>query len=155
PHLRGVPTGQGDKRRAPRGHRSRPRPLQEPDRAARRPHLGRVRAGPRLHLHLHPARGGEGVKARLSTVLTSLTAKYVAVFVLLVAVPAVAVGVYTLSSSYNREKADLIRLQQEKAKSVADSVDRTFAGIAARLSSFHLAGASQSKIDTILGSLPL
>ena len=64
------------------------------------------------------------MKERLASVLTSLTAKYVAVFVLLVAVPAIGISVYTLSSSYNREKADLIRLQQEKAKSVAEAVDR-------------------------------
>ena len=47
------------RRRAPRGHRPRPRPVQEPGRAARRPHLGRVRAGQGLDLHLHAAGGGE------------------------------------------------------------------------------------------------
>ena len=95
------------------------------------------------------------MKERLASVLTSLTAKYVAVFVLLVAVPAVAVGVYTLSSSYNREKADLIRLQQEKAKSVAEAVDRTLTGIADRLGGIHLAGLSQSQGDLVLRPLGL
>ena len=95
------------------------------------------------------------MKERLASVLTSLTAKYVAVFVLLVAVPAVAVGVYTLSSSYNREKADLIRLQQEKAKSVAEAIDRTLTGIADRLGAIHLAGLSQSQGDLVLRPLGL
>ena len=39
--------------------------------------------------------------------LTSLTAKYVAVFVLLVAVPAIGISWYLLDSSYNDNKAAL------------------------------------------------
>jgi len=95
------------------------------------------------------------VKERLVDTLTSLTAKYVAVFTLLAAVPAIAVGAYTLSSSYNREKADLIRLQQEKANSVADAVDRTLTGIAARLGGLHLAGLSPSQQKLLLDPLYL
>ncbi len=63
-HLRGVPAGARHQRRAPGRHRPRPRPVQEPGRAARRPHLGRERAGRGLDLHLHPARGSETVSER-------------------------------------------------------------------------------------------
>jgi two-component system, NtrC family, sensor kinase len=59
------------------------------------------------------------VKERLPRWLTSLTAKYVAIFVLLVAVPAIGISVYLLDSSYNDNKRALIRLQQEKAKTIA------------------------------------
>ena len=67
-------------------------------------------------------------KERLSRWLTSLTAKYVAVFVLLVAVPSLAVAAYTLSSSYDREKRDLIGLQQEKASQLARAIDDRLQG---------------------------
>ena len=67
--------------------------------------------------------------------LNSLTVKYVAVFTLLVAVPALAVAAYTLSSSYDREKRDLTRLQQQKAHQLARAIDdrlqRQVKGIAA------------------------
>ena len=63
---------------------------------------------------------------RLARWLSSLSAKYIAVFVLLVAVPAIGISVYLLDSSYNDNKAALIRLQQEKAKSVAITIDRYF-----------------------------
>ncbi len=55
--LRGVPA---DRRgaRAARGNGPRARALEAPRRAARRPHLGRQRAGRREHVRLHPA--GEG-----------------------------------------------------------------------------------------------
>src|SRR5262245_26297881 len=95
------------------------------------------------------------MKERLTRALTSLTAKYVAVFVLLVAVPALAVAAYTLSSSYNREKADLVRLQREKAKSLADGVDRTLVGIAARLGGIQLQGLSPSQQELLLRPLGL
>ena len=59
-HLRGVPAGARHQRRAPRGNRPRPRPVEEPGRAARRPHLGGAELGQGLDLHLHAARGGQG-----------------------------------------------------------------------------------------------
>ena len=120
-------------RRAPRGHRPRPRPVQEPGRAARRPHLGRVRARQGLDLHLHIAGRGEVVKERLVRVLTSLTAKYVALFVLLVAVPSIGISWYLLNSSYNDNKQALIRLEQDKAKS--------------------LVAAAAQRLDTTVGEL--
>ena len=63
---------------------------------------------------------------RVARWLSSLSAKYIAVFVLLVAVPAIGISVYLLDSSYNDNKAALIRLQQEKAKSVAVTIHRYF-----------------------------
>ena len=53
--LRGVPADRR-RRRAARGHRPRPRALEAPRRAARRPDLGRERARPRQPLRLHAAR---------------------------------------------------------------------------------------------------
>ena len=49
---------------AARGHRPRPCPLEEAGRAARRPDLGRVRAGQGFDLHLHPARRSSVRRAR-------------------------------------------------------------------------------------------
>ena len=56
---------------------------------------------------------------RLTRVLTSLTAKYVAVFVLLVVVPVAATAAYLLRSSYETNKQSILVLQQEKAKTIA------------------------------------
>ena len=47
-------------------------------------------------------------------------------FALLVAVPVICTSVYLLSSSYRDNKRALVRLQQEKAKSVAVTIDRYF-----------------------------
>ena len=63
---------------------------------------------------------------RVARWLSSLTAKYIAVFALLVAVPVICTSVYLLSSSYRDNKRALVRLQQEKAKSVAVTIDRYF-----------------------------
>ena len=50
------------------------------------------------------------MKERLVHALNSLTAKYVAVFTLLVAVPAIGISWYLLDSSYRDNKAALIKL---------------------------------------------
>ena len=63
---------------------------------------------------------------RVARWLSSLSAKYIAVFVLLVAVPAIGISVYLLDSSYNDNKAALIRLQQEKATSIAVTIRQYF-----------------------------
>ena len=63
---------------------------------------------------------------RVARWLASLSAKYIAVFVLLVAVPAIGISVYLLDSSYNDNKAALIRLQQEKATSIAVTIRQYF-----------------------------
>ena len=63
---------------------------------------------------------------RVARWLSSLSAKYIAVCALLVAVPVICTSVYLLSSSYRDNKRALVRLQQEKAKSVAVTIDRYF-----------------------------
>ena len=77
--------------------------------------------------------GGRPVSERVGRWLSSLSAKYIAVFVLLVAVPAIGISVYLLDSSYNDNKAALIRLQQEKAKSLAKTIDQYFLDLKERM----------------------
>jgi hypothetical protein len=76
------------------------------------------------------------VRERLTRWLTSLTAKYVAVFVLLVAVPAIGISVYLLDSSYNDNKSALIRQQREAAKTLAVAVDERLRSTAGQLANF-------------------
>jgi two-component system, NtrC family, sensor kinase len=66
------------------------------------------------------------VSERVARWLSSLSAKYIALFALLVAVPVIGTSVYLLSSSYRDNKRALTRLQQEKAKSVAVAVEQYF-----------------------------
>lgn len=92
---------------------------------------------------------------RMTRWLSSLSAKYIAVFVLLVAVPAIGISVYLLESSYNDNKAALIRLQQEKAKSVAVTIGRYFLDVEERMKAMsgqyldaqHLGGVLQPLLD--------
>ena len=65
--------------------------------------------------------------------LSSLSAKYIAVFALLVAVPVICTSVYLLYSSYQDNKRALTRLQQEKAQSVAVTIDQYFADLTKRM----------------------
>jgi signal transduction histidine kinase len=67
--------------------------------------------------------------------LSSLSAKYIAVFALLVAVPVICTSVYLLNSSYQDNKRALTRLQQEKAKSVSVTIDQYFTDVIARMRS--------------------
>ena len=62
---------------------------------------------------------------RESRWLSSLSAKYIAVFALLVAVPVICTSVYLLYSSYQDNKRALTRLQQENARSVAVTIETT------------------------------
>jgi len=59
------------------------------------------------------------VKQRLSRWLSSLTAKYIAVFVLLVLGSVAATAAYLLYSSYETNKNSLLELQRERATTVA------------------------------------
>lgn len=74
---------------------------------------------------------------RIARWLSSLSAKYIAVFALLVAVPVVCTSVYLLNSSYQDNKRALIRLQQEKAKSVSVTIRQYFKDLIARMNSVH------------------
>jgi two-component system, NtrC family, sensor kinase len=71
--------------------------------------------------------GKRPVTERVGRWLSSLSAKYIAVCALLVAVPVICTSVYLLYSSYRDNKRALVRLQQEKAKSVAVTIERYFA----------------------------
>ena len=70
---------------------------------------------------------------RVARWLSSLSAKYIAVFALLVAVPAIGTSVYLLDSSYQDNKRALTRLQQEKATSVAVTIDQYFFDLTERM----------------------
>jgi signal transduction histidine kinase len=95
------------------------------------------------------------MKERLTGALTSLTAKYVAVFVLLVAVPAVAVAVYTIWSSYDREKRDLIRLQQERANALASTVTLVLQHSVDQLQALEAEGLSPIEVENALAPVRL
>ena len=87
---------------------------------------------------------------RLTRVLTSLTAKYVAVFVLLVAVPAIGISWYLLDSSYNDNKRALIAVQQERADALAGKVEDSLAATIGHLRSAHVDGLSTADHDAVL-----
>jgi signal transduction histidine kinase len=87
--------------------------------------------------------------------LNSLTAKYVAVFTLLVAVPAIGISWYLLDSSYNDNKEALIREQQGEAKALAGLIDRTLVVLADRLGTLQGEGESTSELDSLLHPLVL
>src|SRR6185437_13273311 len=87
-----------------------------------------------LRTGLDPVRNrpvSEPVAQRLS----SLSAKYIAVFALLVAVPVICTSAYLLTSSYQDNKRALTRLQQEKANSVSVTIDQYFKDVIARMRS--------------------
>jgi signal transduction histidine kinase len=73
------------------------------------------------------------VRERVARWLSSLSAKYIGAFALLVAVPVICTSVYLLYSSYEDNKRALARLQQEKARSVALMVDQYFADLTKRM----------------------
>ena len=73
------------------------------------------------------------VSERVARWLSSLSAKYITVFALLVAVPAIGTSAYLLSSSYQENKSALVRLQQEKAKSVAVTIEQYFTDLTKRM----------------------
>ncbi len=67
------------------------------------------------------------MKERLVRWLTSLSAKYVVVFVLLVGVSIVTTGAVQAYFSYQDSKRSLFRLQREKAMALASEVHDFFA----------------------------
>jgi two-component system, NtrC family, sensor kinase len=93
--------------------------------------------------------GGAADGERWRRRLASLSAKYIAVFALLVAVPVIGTSAYLLYSSYQDNKRALTRLQQEKARAVAVAVDQYFEDLTKRMTtvagshlSFTALGAS-------------
>ena len=90
------------------------------------------------------------MKERLVRVLTWLTAKYVALFVLLVAVPSIGISAYLLNSSYNDNKSALIREQQAEATALAGRIDQTILVLADRLRSMQGQGLSSTQLESVL-----
>lgn len=78
------------------------------------------------------------MKERVLTRLVSLSAKYIALFALLVGVPVIGTSAYLLYSSYQDSKRGLIRLQQEKAKSVTATIDQFFKDLTDRLGTVQM-----------------
>jgi two-component system, NtrC family, sensor kinase len=77
--------------------------------------------------------GGAADGERWRRRLASLSAKYIAVFALLVAVPVIGTSAYLLYSSYQDNKHALTRLQQEKARAVAVTIDQYFKDLTKRM----------------------
>jgi signal transduction histidine kinase len=92
------------------------------------------------------------VKERLTHWLTSLTAKYVALFVLLVAVPAIGISAYLLDSSYNDNKRALISVQQEKARQIARAIGGKLEDEANDLAAID-GSASRRDLEALFGYL--
>ena len=85
--------------------------------------------------------------------LSSLSAKYIAVFALLVAVPVICTSVYLLYSSYQDNKRALTRLQQEKAKSVAVTIDQYFNDLTKRMTAMSGRYLSFTALGSVLQPL--
>ncbi len=90
---------------------------------------------------------------RISRWLTSLSAKYIALFALLVALPVAGTAWYLLDSSYKDNKSALIRLQQEKARSIAVTIEQFFDQTISSLAQVHGAGLSERELSPVLQSL--
>jgi signal transduction histidine kinase len=97
--------------------------------------------------------GNRPVSERVARWLSSLSAKYIAVFALLVAVPVICTSVYLLHSSYQDNKRALTRLQQEKAKSVAVTIDRYFRDLTERMKVMYGRYLSFTALGSVLQPL--
>jgi signal transduction histidine kinase len=97
--------------------------------------------------------GNRPVSERVARWLSSLSAKYIAVFVLLVAVPVIGTSVYLLYSSYQDNKRALTRLQQEKARSVAVTIDQYFIDLTTRMKAMSGRYLSFTALGSILQPL--
>ena len=90
---------------------------------------------------------------RVARWLSSLSAKYIAVFALLVAVPVICTSVYLLYSSYQDNKRALTRLQQEKAKSVAVTIEQYFSDRTNRMKAMQGRYLSFTALGSVLQPL--
>jgi two-component system, NtrC family, sensor kinase len=84
---------------------------------------------------------------------TGLTAKYAVLFALLVALPVIGVSAYLLDSSYKDNKKALIRVQRERANTLAAVVSQSLNQIADRLGSVQGEGLSRGRLDLVLRPL--
>ena len=97
--------------------------------------------------------GNRPVSERVARWLSSLSAKYIAVFALLVAVPVIGTSVYLLYSSYQDNKRALTRLQQEKAKSVAVTINQYFNDLTKRMTAMSGRYLSFTALGSVLQPL--
>jgi len=95
------------------------------------------------------------MKERFIQWLTSLSAKYMALFALLVAVPAIGTAAYLLDSSYQDNKDALIHVQEAKAQALADTVTQSLSAIVDRLGSLSGEGLPQNDLEDVLRPLLL
>jgi signal transduction histidine kinase len=93
------------------------------------------------------------VTERVGRWLSSLSVKYIAVCALLVAVPLICTSAYLLSSSYRDNKRALVRLQQEKANSVAVTIERYFADRTKRMEGIDAQHLSFTALGAVLHPL--
>ena len=84
------------------------------------------------------------MRDRLLRWARSLTAKYIALFVLLVAVPAAGVAAYLLDSSYNDNKRAHIRFEEDRAAALAAQIQERLETTVGQLESFYLGSVSGS-----------
>jgi signal transduction histidine kinase len=80
----------------------------------------------------------------------SLSAKYMALFAVLITVPVAGTSIYLLDSSYSDNKSALIRLQQEKARSLALAIDQMLNEQETRLAAIDLRGVPPARRATAL-----
>ena len=97
--------------------------------------------------------GNRPVSERVARWLSSLSAKYIAVFALLVAAPVIGTSVYLLYSSYQDNKRALTRLQQEKAKSVAVTINQYFSDLTKRMTAMSGKYLSLTALGSLLQPL--
>ena len=95
------------------------------------------------------------MKERTAGWLTSLSAKYIVLFVLLVGVPVVATSVYLLYSSYQDNKRALIGLQEAKARALAEQVGQSLTDVVNRLEAIHASDLSAAERELVLRPLLL
>ena len=75
-----------------------------------------------------------------------------AVFTLLVAVPAIGISGYPLDASYNDNKPALIREQQAKATALAGRMDQMRVDVSDRVRSIHVVGLSKADRELVPSS---
>jgi signal transduction histidine kinase len=92
-------------------------------------------------------------KERLAGWVTSLSAKYMALFALLVAVPVAGTAAYLLDSSYNDNKNALIGVQQEKASAIAARLSQFFEDAASNLAAVPAADLPRPALQAVLFAL--
>jgi two-component system, NtrC family, sensor kinase len=92
------------------------------------------------------------VNPRVPNWASSLSAKYMVLFVVLVAVPVAATSAYLLHSSYEDNKRALVRQQEERALAIAAGIDQALQDLTDRLRRIDASSASRSKLDDLARS---